>query len=905
VASLSSLFEGRGFGPYQIQTLLGAGGMGEVYRAHDARLGRDVAIKILPRECTNNPDHLARFEREARLLAALNHPHIGSIYGLEESAGVRGLVLELVEGETLADRIARGPIPLKDALHIARQVAEALDAAHERGIVHRDLKPANIKITPAGVVKVLDFGLAKALAGEGANPDLSQSPTATVGGTREGTILGTAAYMSPEQARGQAVDKRTDIWAFGCVFYQMLTGRPAFGRATMSDTIAAILARDPDWTALPPAMPETLLRLLHRCLEKDVTRRQRDIGDARADLDDTREAPKASAAARTTNRTRAFVWAASVLSISAIAVTALLFTRLGRAPAGQALVTGTLEQLTFDGGLTAMPSLSPDGKLLAYASDRAGRGDLDIWVQQASGGAPLRLTQDPTDDQMPSFSPDGSQIVFRSERNGGGLYVMPSLGGDARLIARNGRSPRFSPDGKQIAYWIGSGRGQLSSAGAEQAYVQALAGGDPVRLLADFVAAREPVWAPDGRSLIVVGRRDRTSPLADSFDLWFVPLDDRPPNKTGAFDLRDFRSAIDGFNVSTLVLGPWTAKGLLISLPGGIWSIPISPVSGRVDGLPTPLTFGTGLYVHPTTSADGQVVFAVAESPRVVERAPLNNDDPAVVLYTDSQTGPSRPSQTPDGSKLIYEREVPDFTEIWMKTGRDPDRMIARVAALPARAQLDETISPDGTRIGYTVGENADKSVGFVIDVAGGVPARLCEDCVLFGFLSDSRRIISIENRSSRVRLIDTVTGDAKDILKANDRGFARTHASPNDKWLAFQRGGKVWVAPIKPDDPPPEASWIAIDDPATTGRPAGWSLDSKVLYLLLDTDGFRCLWGQRVDEAGRLAGKPYAVRHFHHTNVQEFSTSYGNAITADGFLYGGGRLKANLWRLRLPKQAP
>ena len=258
-----SVLTGRRFGLYQMQARIGAGGMGEVYRARDTKLGRDVAIKVLPRAFTNDPERLARFEREARLLAALNHPHIGAIYGLEEADGVRGLVLELVPGETLAARLHRGPIPLTEALTIARQITDALDAAHEKGIVHRDLKPANIKITPDGTVKVLDFGLAKFDVrgpddgGVRLQSDLPSAPTITIDGTEAGRILGTTAYMSPEQTRGQSVDKRADIWAFGCVLYEMLTGRAAFGSDTTSDTIAAILQSEPEWSALPAAIPST------------------------------------------------------------------------------------------------------------------------------------------------------------------------------------------------------------------------------------------------------------------------------------------------------------------------------------------------------------------------------------------------------------------------------------------------------------------------------------------------------------------------------------------------------------------------------------------------------------------------------------------------------------------------
>jgi tetratricopeptide (TPR) repeat protein len=276
---------GRQLGTFVIGPLLGAGGMGEVYHARDTKLDRDVALKILPADVAQHPEGLSRFEREARALAALNHPNIAVIYGTEESNGIHALVLELVEGPTLADRLAGGPLPAAEALGIAREIADALGAAHNKGIVHRDLKPANIKITPEGRVKVLDFGLAKMTAGD-PSPDITHTPTITVDATRAGTIVGTAAYMSPEQARGTVVDKRTDIWAFGCVCYEMLTGRRAFARDTMTDTLAAIIEREPSWDALPSTTPPDIRRLLQRCLEKEPDRRFHDVVDVRRALED-------------------------------------------------------------------------------------------------------------------------------------------------------------------------------------------------------------------------------------------------------------------------------------------------------------------------------------------------------------------------------------------------------------------------------------------------------------------------------------------------------------------------------------------------------------------------------------------------------------------------------------------
>ncbi|HET7217779.1 MAG TPA: serine/threonine-protein kinase, partial [Vicinamibacterales bacterium] len=281
------IVQGSRIGVYEIAGPIGSGGMGEVYRARDHRLQRDVAIKVLPAALSGDADRAARFEREARTLASINHPNIAIVHGLEDLAGSHALVMELVDGPTLAERIAHGPLPVGEAIAIAAQIADALEAAHEQGIIHRDLKPANVKVRPDGTVKVLDFGLAKAF---GAGSDLAESgradsPTVTAhGATRDGLILGTAAYMSPEQARGRGVDKRADIWAFGCVLYEMLAGRPAFAGETMTDVLAAVVQRDPDWSQLPRDLPRSLVALLGRCLQKNPRERLRDIGDARLDL---------------------------------------------------------------------------------------------------------------------------------------------------------------------------------------------------------------------------------------------------------------------------------------------------------------------------------------------------------------------------------------------------------------------------------------------------------------------------------------------------------------------------------------------------------------------------------------------------------------------------------------------
>ncbi|HSC27853.1 MAG TPA: serine/threonine-protein kinase, partial [Vicinamibacterales bacterium] len=300
---------------YEVTSHLGSGGMGDVYQATDAKLGRSVAVKLLPDAFARDAERLSRFEREARVLASLNHPSIAAIYGLEEANDKKFLVMELVSGETLADRIARGPIPVDESAAIAKQMVDALEAAHEKGIIHRDLKPANVKITEGGAVKVLDFGLAKACEPDSATASLANSPT-VMQATDQGVILGTAAYMAPEQARGRTVDKRVDIWAFGVVLFEMLAGRQLFSGDTLSDTLAAVLTREPDWTLLPPSTPPGVRRLLSRCLQRDPQKRLRDIGDARPEFEDAGPAigPATSAGTRSLARVLA-PWALTAAAL--------------------------------------------------------------------------------------------------------------------------------------------------------------------------------------------------------------------------------------------------------------------------------------------------------------------------------------------------------------------------------------------------------------------------------------------------------------------------------------------------------------------------------------------------------------------------------------------------------------
>ncbi len=404
---------GRTLGHYRVESTLGAGGMGVVFLCTDSRLDRKVAVKVLHESFARDTERMARFEREARVLASLNHTNIAAIHGIEDADGTKFLALEYVPGETLAERLHRGPLPRKEALDICRQIADALDAAHEKGIVHRDLKPANIKITPEGQVKILDFGLAKAAASDSAAADLSQMATAAADGTREGTVMGTAAYMSPEQARGKPVDRRTDIWAFGCVLYEMLTGRAAFRGDTITDTLVAVLEQTPDWTALPVATPAPIRRLLRRCLDKDPKQRLRDIGDARIELEQLVAAGGSEAVQEQsgTSRTRAIAGATAVGALLTGAGLLWLWLSSGGADPVDRRVSRFVVDLpkgqVFYSSFNPDLALSPDGTHLAFATAPDG-----VFIRRLDGLDSRLLEASTGYSTGPIFSPDGSEVSF-------------------------------------------------------------------------------------------------------------------------------------------------------------------------------------------------------------------------------------------------------------------------------------------------------------------------------------------------------------------------------------------------------------------------------------------------------------------------------------------------------------
>ena len=913
------LAPGTKIGGYEIVALVGAGGMGEVYRARDPRLGRDVAIKILSPAIAADIDGLMRFEREARVLASLNHPNIAAIYGVEDGAGSPALILELVEGETLADRMARGSIPVGEAVLYARQIADALDAAHESGIVHRDLKPSNIKITEDGRVKVLDFGLAKAIAAAIAPDsavDPAHSPTVTVHGTKGGVILGTAAYMSPEQARGKAIDKRTDIWAFGCVLYEMLARQRAFAGETTSDVIAAIIEREADGSKLPAATPPPVRRVIERCLRKDPKQRLRDIADARFDLQS--DAGILRDGSNITGNRRLRLWQAAAVVAAAAAIVFAIYARR-ESPTAAAPAAPQLIRLTSDLGLTTEPSLSADGRIVAYASDRTSGGNLDIWMQQTAGGGAVRLTTDPTDDRNPDISPDGTQIAFRSDRGGGGVYIIPALGGDARLIAPDGRVPKFSPDGRSLAFWTGGWLAVRGLGNVRRTYVIEANGGTARQVATDLASSGDAAWSPDGDSLLVHGRRARSD--GDTTPQWWiVPLNGGPARPTGAYEA--FAAA--GLEVINTDLQPypaqWTREGVVFAATTrdrdirSIWRIDLDPESGQVRRAPQQLTLGTTYDEQPFAARDGTIAFAALTRQRLILGLPLDANagrptGDAAVIRSDV-ADMARATVSEDGHVIAFPRYDRDSGSVWVRdvhAGRDRQLTTTR------RTPLNPIISGDARWVAYTVstvdrGGNSGPGAGFVMPTEGGSPRKICDDCELYQWSRSNRFVVAL--RRPDIYLIDAETGNATAIVRADSNGGSvgrdssqlnRPMLSYDERFITFMRGAQIYVGPFSQSGPIEASAWqpvLTVERPGE--RTTGWSPDSRLIYLLLESDGFRCLYALRIDpKTGGRVGEPFLVAHIHHGAREWGSTGFNSAVVNGLFVFTQVGLSGNLWTLR------
>ena len=809
-----SLSPGHKLAHYEILEPIGRGGMGEVYRARDGKLGRDVAIKVLPEELAKNEERLARFKREAKVLASLNHPNIASIYGLEQSDGTHYLVLELVPGETLAERISRGPIPLEEALDIATQMADALEEAHEQGIVHRDLKPANVKQTEDGKIKVLDFGLAKAFVDEAAEADSSMSPTLTRDATRVGVILGTAAYMSPEQAKGKKVDKRTDIFAFGAVLYEMLTGKKAFPGEDVSEVLASVIKLEPDWSATPPDLDPRIPNILRRCLRKELKKRLRDIGDARNEIDEIIAAPSAASAqqpltASVSTRSRERVaWGLAVL-IAVLVASVAVWTVTPpepRPPTRFALALPATDQLD------SAVALSPDGRELVYVARRDGVRRL---YRRSMGGLEAATIRATEGAEYPFFSPDGEWVGFFADAK---LKKVPLAGGtpvtlcDAEYrvgaswgeddvivfasratptlmkVSASGGAPQpitvvdseerrhswphILPGGKAVLFTA-----LTNNTANAQIVVQSLETGEK-RALVDGLHAR---YAPTGH--IVFGRQSAQS-------LWAVPFDLNRLEVTG-----EPRPVLEGVQVNPGGLTNFAiaSAGTLVYIPSGLLTATLGGALLWVDrqGVEQRLAEDWRGYRSPRLSPDDQhlaVTIMEDNLARDVWVFALGRGTLTRLTFGGQN---QRPVWSVDGEQVIFasERGEEDAHSIFRK---------------PARGS--------GTTEQVTSG--ADR---YPTSVSSDVKT------IVFTQLSDSTGadigVVHLEGEGEREpeMLLQTSFAEHSGML------------SPDDRWLAFvsDESGReeVYVRPF----PGLDGKWQISTEGGTQPM---WSRDGKELFF-------------------------------------------------------------------------
>jgi serine/threonine protein kinase/Tol biopolymer transport system component len=898
-----TLMAGEKLGDYEVQRLLGSGGMGEVYRAHDTRLGRDVAIKVLPTFLSHDPDRLRRFEQEARAAAALNHQNILAVHQLGTYEGAPYLVSELLEGVTLREQLVRSPMPLRKAIECGVQIARGLAAAHEKGIVHRDLKPENLFVTKDGRVKILDFGLAKLIQ----RPTTFDHNAPTVSeGTEPGVVMGTVGYMSPEQVCGNAPDHRADIFAFGAILYEMLVGKRAFQKPTSAETMSAILNEDPPGISqIVPNLPPGLQRVAHRCLEKNPEQRFQSASDLAFALDALSDSGRSSDIGIAQMSSRSVYWwaaAAVILVISAL-VAILYLPRSSRT-----ITTPTLTRLTWDSGLTTDPALSPDGKLLAYASDRSGEGHLDIYVQQVGGGEPLRLTRGPGDKREPAFSPDGTTIAFDSAD--GGLYLVSALGGTARKLMAEGHGAQFSPDGKRIAYWRGGTGGvAFNIPGEARMYIVDSSGGTPKQLRADFAAAAFPIWTPDGGHLLFLGNPDASK--GETVDWWVTAVDPGPAVKTGVIPaLRRARLAgdiEDLYPYEKVVLG---RDGKAIILPGrsgdstNLWRMAFSPTKFIATGLPQRLTSGATREENPSAVhlADGtsRVAFtSFSESLAVWSLTIQPGQGKAMIApeqLTHDAAGDFMPAISRDGSKIVFVSTRPGQQEVWTKDLRSGQESQVTATRL---WKWDPKFSPDGSQIAFAeFDQSSDRNVTsvFVVPSGGGAPEVVCPECgEVTDWSPDGKRIIG-NTADGRTWILDPVSHAKRDLL-ATQHWIAADSFSPDGRWFSFVEigpgGERAYVAPAS-EQPVPESAWIAVMD----GEAWAWSHDGNLLYVTSWRDGHLCIWARHLHPLTKQPmGEPFAVFHSHSTRLSlSNQIEHTLGVAGNKLIFSMGERTGNIW---------
>ena len=844
IAARSQLEAGDRFGNFEVIGSLGAGGMGEVYRARDAQLRREVAIKLLPRALADDPRRLTRFERESRVLAALNHPHIATIHSIEHADGLHALVMELVEGPTLADRLKHGGLEWRDALVLARELAGALEAAHDKGVVHRDLKPANIKFSSSGTLKLLDFGLAKELADHEAAVAPSARQPADALKTADGLILGTCAYMSPEQARGLPVDKRTDVWAFGCLLFEMLAGRRAFAGETVSETMTAVLEREPDWSGLPEETPQTVRRLLRRCLEKDPHQRLHDIADARIEIDDALAAKDHVAQPSTGSRVRK-----RVVKLASIAVLSAGCVALGwwlrNAVVSEVSVppvTRSIWTLPAGLGLDSPPAVSPDGKHVAFTA-LGGGTSRRLFVRPFSS---LEAKAIPGTEgaKHPFWSPDGRSLGYFAP---GKLMKVAIDGGAPAEIcaAMDGRGGAWSTNGVIVfsSHLIHFG---LSRVPAEGGQVEPATLLDPTQ---GENSHRWPVFLPDGIHFLYFVRSIRTERRGV-----YIGRVDRAAAVPGA---PLFQSESEALYAPLDRAG----RGVLLSPANGRLEVrPFDARQQRMVGEPTSIDLpvsGTGPY-HPSmfSVSDDVLAYVSAPIPYGQRLAAIERDGHHLKLW-EERASINWPRLSPDGRRLVYQRvdATAGSPDLWVEDLERGSRL--RITKDGAVGGLP-VWSPDGRQLAYLTGTIQKSSI--VISAADGtsvsstVPCPAAR-CVPTDWSPDGRSLLANVYGSAGVdvwRLSIGSDGTSRPLL-AESYVERDGRLSPDARLVAY----------VSEQTGRPEVSVHTVDGPLARdvlsvggGDQPVWSRDGRELFFVDPQGSLRSVTVSRAPDGRPVFGR-------------------------------------------------
>jgi Tol biopolymer transport system component/tRNA A-37 threonylcarbamoyl transferase component Bud32 len=887
---------GGTLGHYRIEAKLGEGGTGIVYRATDTRLDRTVAVKILNPDRLADPELRARVLEEAKAASAIHHPNIVTIYEIHSHRGADFIAMEYVGGRTLRRLLSRR-LRTSDVLKYAVQLAEGLARAHAAGMVHRHLRPGHVMVTADGVVKILGLGLAKLADTTGVDAALElRFPTARP----QKEDIAAVAYLSPEQAEGREVDERTDIFAFGSVLYEMASGRPAFQGPSRIAILWAISHQEPEPLAASD-VPYDLRKIIALCLRKDPERRFQHMADVRVALQDiSSEAPRTAPA----GRQRLFPGGA-MLAGAALAAAAATATWWAARPPSRPEIR--LEQVTFDPGLSTEPALSRDGGILAYASDRAGDGNLDVWVQRLATGQTVRLTAHPADDHEPAFSPDASRLAFRSERDEGGVYIISTLGGGERLLASHGRRPRFSPDGATIAFWTGNSGADPTAPDTSKIYIVPSAGGPPRHFQEGFAAARYPVWSPDGKLIVFWGIRDGVE------DWWAAPAAGGAAIRTGALEAihRKGLGRVPGH--AQVIPAEWSsARRLLFCAQIGdavnLWTLPIDPKTARAAGEPERLTTGGSLEVQPAAVSAGLVAFASrrdqfelwrlrVDHGRVRAAAPLER-------LTTSVARDLAPMVAGNGSRVVFASKRSGAPEVWIKelaTGRETP------VALSSETAVWPVISPDGSRVAYR-GQNGEKPAIYVVPAGGGVSEKICDNCRAAWSFSPNSRHLLLWPLDRSVAVLDLRARTRAKILERSGYAILRARFSPDGRWIAFRACGEpgrsnIYVAPFRDLNPISEQDWIPVTEGESHDMSAAWSADGEVIYFLSERDGFRCIWARRVQGASKQPYGPLVpVQHFHAAarSMMPADPDWLNlSASRDALVFNLADVSGNIWLAR------